>query len=263
MHGFRNAINWRRQAACHLRVGSYFSARNTSFHLSPLFPFYVGLSEEPAPNDGHARALDSNDLTLIGQSKTARKEAQDVLDGYPAILGKAGLTTVQTREVTRRRNVEKKAFQTQVFSILGPLRLIATRAKDVDLLGLVTIGRTAFKELRPELQAGVGKQIMAAAQTRATELADNGLKAAHLTTASDALTTFTTGLPDTQTLLDARKNANAMYEEVHDAQMQQIYELDLAMAVFETLNPALFKEYKQARAILDTGKKGKKEEGGV
>ena len=200
--------------------------------------------------------LETN-LTLIGQSKTAKKEAQDVLDGYPAILGKAGQTTTQTRAVTRRRNDDKKAFQTQMFSITGPLRLIATRTSNIDLLGLVTIGRTAFKRLRPELQAGVGKKITEAAQTHAAALADNGLTAAHLTAAETAVDTFTAGLPDTQTLLDARKNANAMYEEVHDAQMQQIYELDLAMAVFEMLNPTLYKEYKNARAILDTGAKGK------
>lgn len=171
------------------------------------------------------------------------------------IESEAGQTTVQTRAVTRRRNDEKKAFQTQIFSFTGPLRLIATRSKNIDLLGLVTIGRTAFKRLRPELQAGVGQKILEAAQAQATALADNGFTAAHLTTAADTVT-FTKGLPDTLTLLDARKNANAMYEEVHDAQMQQIYELDLAMAVFETLNPTLYKEYKQARAILDTGAKG-------
>ncbi len=48
-------------------------------------------------------------------------------------------------------------------------------------------------------------------------------------------------LADTQRLLDARKNANAMYEKFCDVQMQQIYELDLAIGVFEALNPALYK----------------------
>ncbi|MBC7448306.1 MAG: hypothetical protein H7330_09630 [Hymenobacteraceae bacterium] len=196
-------------------------------------------------------------LARIGQSKMAKKEAQDVIDGYPAILGKAGQTSVQTREVTKRRNEQKKAFQTQMFSFAGPLRLIATRAHNIGLLALVTIGRTAFKEMRPELQAGVGQKLMEAAQAQAAALADSGLTAAHLADAAEALTVFTTGLPDTQALLDVRQNANAMYEEVHAAQMQQIYELDLAMAVFETLNPDLYKEYKQARAILDTGAKGK------
>ena len=196
-------------------------------------------------------------LARIGQSKTAKKEAEDVIGGHPAILGKAGQTSVQTREVTTRRNGQKKAFQAQMFSFAGPLRLIATRTNNIDLLGLVTIGRTAFKELRPELQAGVGQKLMEAAQAQATALADSGLTAAHLTAATAALTAFRTGLPDTQRLLDVRQNANAMYEEVHAAQMQQIYELDLAMAVFETLNPDLYKEYKQARAILDTGAKGK------
>lgn len=193
----------------------------------------------------------------IGQSKVAAKEAQDVIDGLPAVQAKAGATAVQTRNVTKRRNTEKKEFQTHVFSILGPLRLIATRASNIELLGLVTIGRTAFKALRPELQAAVGQNIVDKAQENAAALADNGLDAARLATAQTIVDTFKKGLPDTQTLLDARKNANATYEEVHEAQMQQIRELDLAMAVFETLNPDLYRSYKQARAILDTGSKTK------
>ena len=58
-----------------------------------------------------------------------------------------------------------------------------------------------------------------------------------MATVAASVQTSIAGLPDTQTLLDARKNAHATYEEVHAAQMQQIYELDLAMAVFEALNP--------------------------
>ncbi|MBU6121986.1 hypothetical protein [Hymenobacter siberiensis] len=65
--------------------------------------------------------------------------------------------------------------------------------------------------------------------------------------------TFQQGLPDTQSLLDARHNANATYEEVHEAQMTQIYEMDKAMSIFETVNPDLFKGCKSARALLDSG----------
>ena len=204
---------------------------------------------------GVTKAWLETNLTRIGQSKSAEKEARDVIEGQPAVLAKAGQTSVQTRAVTRRRNEQKKAFQTQLFSLLGPLRLLATRTNDLDLLGLVTIGRTAFKALRPQLQAGVGQKVLAAADAQAAALADSGLTASHLAAAHALLAAFSTGLPDTQTLLDARKNAHAMYEEVHEAQMQQIYELDLAMAVFETLDPALLREYKTAPAILDSGAK--------
>jgi hypothetical protein len=195
-------------------------------------------------------------LPLIGESKTAQREAQDVLDGYPAILGKVGQTAVQTREVTKQRKALQKRFQTQILTFVGPLRLLAGRAKNIDLLGLVTIGRAAFRALRPEMQVGVGKKIMEAAAAHAMDLAENGLTSDHLKDANAALDEFTTALPNTQSLLDVRKNANATYEEVHAAMMQQIYELDLAMAVFQTLNPGLYKEYKTARAILDTGRAG-------
>ena len=195
-------------------------------------------------------------LDAISQSKLAKKEAQDIIGGHPALLGKAGQTSVQTTEVTRRRNKQMKEFQKHIFALSGPMRLLAGRANDITTLALVTIGRAAFKEMRPLLQAGVGQKILDAANAQAATLADSGLDAAYLATAAEAVTTFTKGLPDTQTLLDARKNANATYEEVHAAQMQQVYELDLAMSVFETLNPTLYKEYKQARAILDAGAQG-------
>lgn len=197
--------------------------------------------------------------TAIGQSRVAGREADDVINGFPAVQSKAGQTSVQTRTVTRRRNQQKKDFHTQLFSLLGPLRLIATRENDVPTLGQVTIGRTAYKAMRPDHQAAVGAEILLKARKRATDLADHGLLEAHLAAAEAAHQAFQQGLPDTQVLLDARKNANALYEEVHEAQMQQIYELDLAMSVFETLNPDLHRQYRTARAILDTGTKGKAE----
>lgn len=75
----------------------------------------------------------------------------------------------------------------------------------------------------------------------------------YLTETQTLADAFQTGLPDTQSLLDARKNANATYEEVHEAEMAQIYELDKAMSVFEAMNPELYKGYKAARALLDSG----------
>jgi hypothetical protein len=200
----------------------------------------------------------STNLVAIGKSKVAGKEAADVVAGLPAVQAKAGLTATETKKVTERRSQQREAFETRILSMLGPLQLVAEAANDMDFLGLVTIGRTKFKELRPDLQAGVGQQILARATANATKLADHAIDAAFLATAHTLADTFQKGLPDTQSLLDARKNANATYEEVHDAQMTQIYELDKAMGIFESVNPELYKGYKNARALLDTGAKPKK-----
>lgn len=189
----------------------------------------------------------------IGKSKMAGKEADDVTAGLPAVQAKAGLTATETKQVTERRNKQQAAFETRILSMLGPLQMVATAANDMDFLGLVTIGRSAFRHLRPELQAGVGQQVLAKAKAHAKELADHAIDADFLTQAQTLADTFQKGLPDTQSLLDARKNANATYEEVHEAQMTQIYELDKAMGIFETVNPELFKGYKSARALLDSG----------
>lgn len=203
----------------------------------------------------------TDNLPAISKSKVAAKEGADVVAGLPAVQAKAGLTATETKKVTERRNKQRQLFEKRILSMLGPLQMVAEEAKDMDFLGLVTIGRTKFKGLRPELQAGVGQQILAKAAANADKLADHAIDAEFLSTAKTEAETFQKGLPDTQSLLDARKNANATYEEVHEAQMTQIYELDKAMGVFETVNPDLYKGYKQARALLDTGSKKKKAKG--
>ena len=191
--------------------------------------------------------------TAVAKSKAAAKEAADVLAGLPAVQAKAGLTATETRQVTERRTQQREAFETRILSMLGPLQMVATAANDMDMLGLVTIGRGTFQKMRPELQAGVGQQILTKAQANATKLEDHAIDADFLTEAQTLADAFQKGLPDTQSLLDARQNANATYEEVHEDQMTQIYELDKAMGIFETVNPELFKGYKAARALLDSG----------
>ena len=195
----------------------------------------------------------------LGKSKVAGKEADDVTVGLPAVQAKAGLTATETKAVTERRTEQQAAFETRLLAMLGPMQMVATAANNMDLLGLVTIGRTAFRRLRPELQAGVGQQVLAQARANAAALADHAIDADYLTDTQALADAFQKGLPDTQSLLDARQNANATYEEVHEAQMTQIYELDKAMSVFEAVNPELFKGYKAARALLDSaGGKAKK-----
>ena len=103
--------------------------------------------------------------------------------------------------------------------------------------------------------------MLAKAKAHAAALADHAINADYLAQAQTLADTFQQGLPATQSLLDTRQNANATYEEVHEAQMTQIYELDKAMSVFEAVNSDLFKGYKAARALLDSAggkvKKGK------
>ena len=192
-------------------------------------------------------------MPAIGKSKIAAKEADDVVKGFPAVQAKAGLTALETKKVTERRNQQQEAFETKLLALLGPLQMIATAANDMDFLGLVTIGRTTFRRLRPELQAGVGQQVLAKAKANAKKLEDHAIDADYLTDAQTQADAFQKGLPDTQSLLDARQNANATYEEVHEAEMAQIYELDKAMSVFEAVSPELYKGYKAARALLDSG----------
>jgi len=201
----------------------------------------------------------TTNMPAIGKSKAAAKEASDVVTGLPAVQAKAGLTAIETKKVTERRNKQQKTFEKRILAMLGPLQMVATSLNDMNFLGLVTIGRSTFQHLRPELQAGVGQQVLAKAKANAKKLEDYAIDTDFLAEAQTLADTFQQGLPATQSLLDARQNANATYEEVHEAQMTQIYELDKAMSVFEAVNPDLFKGYKSARALLDSaGGKAKK-----
>ena len=195
----------------------------------------------------------TTNLPAISKSKAAGKEATDVVAGLPAVQAKAGLTAIETKQVTERRTAQRTAFETRILAMLGPLQLVASTANDMDLLALVTMGRTTFRGLRPESQAGVGLQVLAKAEANAAALADHAIDAEYLATTRAMAEAFQAGLPGTQSLLDARQNANATYEEVHEAQMTQIYELDKAMSVFEAVSPALFQGYKSARALLNAG----------
>lgn len=96
-------------------------------------------------------------MPAIAKSKVAAKEAADVTAGLPAVQDKAGLTATETKQVTERHGQQRKAYETRLLAMLGPLQLVATSLNDMAFMGLVTIGRTTFKELRPELQAGVGQ----------------------------------------------------------------------------------------------------------
>ena len=203
-------------------------------------------------------------LPKIGRSKAAAKEAADVVAGLPAVQAKAGLTATETKTVTERRNKQQLAFEKPILSMLGPLQMVAAGLNDMEFVGLVSIGRTTFRRLRPELQAGVGQQVLAKARAHATALADHAIDATFLKQAQDRADAFQQGLPATQSMLDIRQNANATYEEVHEAEMTQIYELDKAMSIFETVDPELFRGYKAARALLDSaGGKSKKPKGGT
>lgn len=228
------------------------------FHLTPSFCMHSFRADQFRMMGVLAPWLTTNQAA-IAKSKIAAKEAADVTAGLPAVQGKAGLTATETKKVTERRNQQQEAFETRLLAMLGPMQMMATAASDLDLLGLVTIGRTTFRRLRPELQAGVGQQVLAKAKANAKKLEDYAIDADYLAEAQTQADTFQQGLPATQSLLDARQNANATYEEVHEAQMTQIYELDKAMSVFEAVNPDLFKGYKAARALLDSaGGKAKK-----
>ena len=94
----------------------------------------------------------------------------------------------------------------------------------------------------------------------ATNQADYAIDADDLAEAQPLTDTFQKGLPGTQSLPDARQNANTTHEESPKA---RLCELDKAMSVFEAVNPELFNGSKAARALLDSARDKAKKAGTV
>ena len=86
----------------------------------------------------------------------------------------------------------------------------------------------------------------------ATNQADYAIDADDLAEAQPLTDTFQKGLPGTQSLPDARQNANTTHEEAPKARLK-------VLSVFKVVNPELFNGSKAARALLDSvGSKAKK-----
>jgi hypothetical protein len=189
----------------------------------------------------------------IKLSKVAAKEAQDVVDAYHLIAPKLGGAARVTEEVTKRRVRLKATFLEVLMAVLGPGRSLATATTDHDMLSLVTVSKETLRKLRPQALIGVGKKLIETIEASAPALEDHGVDAATLAAVRTAYDAYKASVPQTRELINARSVDNMTAQELLKALMQQIYELDASMEIFNFRNKPLFAAYKQAREIVDVG----------
>ncbi|KAA9339754.1 hypothetical protein F0P96_03825 [Hymenobacter busanensis] len=153
----------------------------------------------------------------------------------------------------------KKTLLELLPALLGPLSRIATRLQDNDLLASVTL---TSKQLRPLAFSGVVDSVLksAARADVVPELAKQGLTATALKPLHAALEAFKTAQPATRKTINERMLAGAALEDLVDALMGEVRQLDADMKAFKLLNRALFDGYQQARKLVTTGGKGAKVE---
>ncbi len=179
----------------------------------------------------------------------ATEEAADVTAAYKSTDAALANPLVQTKEVTEKANKARKLLRTSLPALLGPLSSVATKASDIDLLAKATLRSRQLDRLSdPELNTladqliGLGEAQPAAVQTKYS-------LPLILPTLRGYQTDFAPLVGSTQDLIDERSGDNRSAEDLLQAAMQQVYELDKVMKIFKILNPKLYADYRKARKI--------------
>ena len=195
----------------------------------------------------------ADNTVAIGASPVAATEAADIAPAYARLQTAVGQAPLSTTANTRRATDARTALLAALPALLGPLRSAATKAYDADLLARATLSARQLRKLRPEELRDVSATFFEAADTRADEMAGYGLTAPVLAQLRALHTAFAATVRTTATLIDQRSQGNQSIDELLQALMQQVYELDKPMEVFRVLNPELHSGYKRARRVGKAG----------
>lgn len=196
----------------------------------------------------------------IKASKVADKEAADVLAAYTTLTEAVGQAPLSTKAATKLAATARRALLLALPVIQGPLRSLATKGSDTELLARATLSRKQLKSMKPEELRDVSKALFAAADAQAPALADYALTPQLLAGLHATQQAFAGTVRSTSSLIDQRSTANKTADDLLLDLLQQVYELDKPMEVFSLVNKTLYDGYKKARYVGSTGG-GKKKNG--
>lgn len=200
----------------------------------------------------------NDNRAAIKASKVADKEAGDILAAYATLGATLGSTPLSTKANTVSATAARRDLLAALLVIQGPLRSLATKAGDVDLLARATLSGKQLKAMKPEELRDVSKALFDAAAKQQAALEDYALTTAVLETLRGKQVAFAGTVRSTSSLIDQRSTAGQTADDLLRELMQQVYELDKPMGVFSLLNKPLHDGYKKARYIGSTGGGGKK-----
>lgn len=191
----------------------------------------------------------------VAASEAAGEQAADVVALYARVAGARGGTAKRTKALSEEAKTARATLLELLPALLGPLARIAGRLEDDDLLASVTLTSKQLRKLRPLAFAGVVDSVLksSARAEVVPELAKQGLKPATLQPLRDALAAFKKAAPAPRKTINERVVAGAALEDLLDALMVEIRELDADMKAFKLLDKELYAGYRQTRKLVTTG----------
>ena len=189
----------------------------------------------------------------IAASEVAAAEAADIAPAYELLKTAVGGSAISTTAGTQKATDFRAELLRVLPALLGPLRSIATKTNDTDLLARATLSSRQLYKLKPEPLRDITAALFKNAASHAAALVPYGLTAPVLAQLQGKQTDFAGTVRGTSSLIDQRSQGNDTAVGLLDALMQQVYELDKPMEVFRVLNPDLHNGYKKARRVGSTG----------
>ena len=191
--------------------------------------------------------------TRLAPSPVAVAEAADVHTAYATLQGSLGLGVTSTKTTTATAETARATALRLVPALLGPLRSVARKTNNTALLARATISAKQLGKLRPAPLRDVLTHLLEEATTYQKELLPYGFTEAVKTPLTTAIAAFGGTVGSTKGLLNTATGTHDTIDAQLKNVMQQCYELDDAMEIFEVLDPDLLRDYRQARRVGKSG----------
>lgn len=195
----------------------------------------------------------ADQAAAIGTSEVAATEAADLAPAYERLTAAVGAGALSTTAGTQQAADLRLDLLQVLPALLGPLRAIATKTNDADLLARATLSSSQLRKLKPEALRDVTASLFKSAADHAAALMPYAITKPVLAQLQGRQTAFAATVRGTSARIDQRSQGNDTAVDLLRALMQQVYELDKPMEVFRLLNPTLHSAYKKARRVGSTG----------
>lgn len=162
----------------------------------------------------------ADNQTTIAVSKVAAAEAADIAPAYNLLKAAVGTAPLSTTAGTQQAANLRLELLRVLPALLGPLRSVATKANDADLLARATLSSTQLRKMKPEALRDVSAALFKNAADHAAVLVPYGLDAPVLALLQGKQNAFAGTVRSTSSLIDQRSQGNDHAVDLLAALMQ-------------------------------------------